>query len=193
MFRKTIGIICAAVALVCLIPLVRNAVRHDMIMLPTDGVTILCTNARRNWSPDPRYRLHVDLVCDQVVVLYEGTRRRVCGGDARVHRPECRFYKLTHMLATPILDKHAEFVIPCFAYEHWSMWGAHFKIVRCSCVAPSALFGGVSLVLLVPAYVRRRVRRSRNGCLRCGYNLTGNVSGVCPECGTPIRSATRTS
>jgi len=20
----------------------------------------------------------------------------------------------------------------------------------------------------------------------CGYNLTGNVSGVCPECGTPV-------
>jgi hypothetical protein len=23
-------------------------------------------------------------------------------------------------------------------------------------------------------------------CRHCGYNLTGNVSGVCPECGTPI-------
>jgi hypothetical protein len=23
-------------------------------------------------------------------------------------------------------------------------------------------------------------------CRRCGYNLTGNVSGVCPECGTPV-------
>ncbi len=23
-------------------------------------------------------------------------------------------------------------------------------------------------------------------CKNCGYNLTGNVSGVCPECGTPI-------
>jgi hypothetical protein len=23
-------------------------------------------------------------------------------------------------------------------------------------------------------------------CLKCGYNLTGNVSGVCPECGTEI-------
>jgi uncharacterized RDD family membrane protein YckC len=25
-------------------------------------------------------------------------------------------------------------------------------------------------------------------CPICGYDLTGNVSGVCPECGTPIRS-----
>lgn len=23
-------------------------------------------------------------------------------------------------------------------------------------------------------------------CVRCRYNLTGNLSGVCPECGTPI-------
>lgn len=23
-------------------------------------------------------------------------------------------------------------------------------------------------------------------CCRCQYNLTGNVSGVCPECGTPV-------
>lgn len=27
-------------------------------------------------------------------------------------------------------------------------------------------------------------------CRKCGYNLTGNVSGVCPECGTPIPKET---
>jgi len=32
-------------------------------------------------------------------------------------------------------------------------------------------------------------RRSRKGlCLNCGYNLTGNESGVCPECGTEIKT-----
>lgn len=32
---------------------------------------------------------------------------------------------------------------------------------------------------------RRFLDRERNGfCTRCGYDLTGNVSGVCPECGT---------
>ena len=25
-------------------------------------------------------------------------------------------------------------------------------------------------------------------CYKCGYDLTGNVSGVCPECGQPIQS-----
>ncbi|MCA9252645.1 MAG: hypothetical protein KDA54_16075 [Phycisphaerales bacterium] len=31
----------------------------------------------------------------------------------------------------------------------------------------------------------KRQRETRGGCLNCGYNLTGNTSGVCPECGTP--------
>jgi uncharacterized RDD family membrane protein YckC len=27
-------------------------------------------------------------------------------------------------------------------------------------------------------------------CTGCGYNLTGNVSGICPECGTPVPRGT---
>ncbi len=30
---------------------------------------------------------------------------------------------------------------------------------------------------------RRHRRRRRGRCVRCGYDLTGNLSGVCPECG----------
>jgi hypothetical protein len=38
------------------------------------------------------------------------------------------------------------------------------------------------------AAATRRWRRVRRGlCPSCGYNLTGNVSGVCPECGTRAR------
>jgi hypothetical protein len=34
--------------------------------------------------------------------------------------------------------------------------------------------------------MRLRVRRGL--CQRCAYDLTGNTSGVCPECGMPIRN-----
>ena len=34
--------------------------------------------------------------------------------------------------------------------------------------------------------LRRFRRRKRNRCLKCGYDLTGNASGICPECGTAI-------
>ena len=32
--------------------------------------------------------------------------------------------------------------------------------------------------------LRRWRRKKRGQCLKCGYDLTGNESGVCPECGT---------
>ncbi len=39
--------------------------------------------------------------------------------------------------------------------------------------------------------IRRRLRAqlAKKGipvCIPCGYNLTGNESGVCPECATPV-------
>lgn len=27
----------------------------------------------------------------------------------------------------------------------------------------------------------------REGFCKCGYDLTGNISGVCPECGAPVK------
>jgi hypothetical protein len=35
-------------------------------------------------------------------------------------------------------------------------------------------------------FVRRRGRTIKGGCPACGYSLTANTSGVCPECGTPV-------
>lgn len=40
-------------------------------------------------------------------------------------------------------------------------------------------------IVFVRGPVRRRRRRAGGRCVACGYNLTGNVSGICPECGTP--------
>jgi hypothetical protein len=41
------------------------------------------------------------------------------------------------------------------------------------------------LVLCGPGVLRWWRRRRRGRCVQCGYNLTGNISGRCPECGTP--------
>ena len=49
---------------------------------------------------------------------------------------------------------------------------------------PIALFAAYPLFALIRG-PWRRWRRPREGyCTHCGYNLTGNVSGTCPECGT---------
>jgi hypothetical protein len=46
-------------------------------------------------------------------------------------------------------------------------------------------------LLVLPAawlvhFHRRSVRHAGGRCAACGYDLRGNISGVCPECGTPI-------
>ncbi|MBN2559788.1 MAG: hypothetical protein JXQ75_02495 [Phycisphaerae bacterium] len=56
--------------------------------------------------------------------------------------------------------------------------------------------GGLALPLWLPFAIvaiptafmfwRDRRRHPAHHCRSCGYNLTGNVSGVCAECGTPI-------
>jgi membrane protein implicated in regulation of membrane protease activity len=36
---------------------------------------------------------------------------------------------------------------------------------------------------------RRRRRKELGLCASCGYSLTGNTSGVCPECGAAVGAA----
>ena len=43
--------------------------------------------------------------------------------------------------------------------------------------------------LWLAALCRRQARLAAGGCIACGYNLTGNTSGVCPECGMPVAQA----
>ncbi len=51
------------------------------------------------------------------------------------------------------------------------------------------LFGLVVLGPLLALHIRAAMRGAASlhaHCPQCGYNLTGNVSGTCPECGRPV-------
>jgi hypothetical protein len=63
---------------------------------------------------------------------------------------------------------------PLWSYREWAipLW-------------PIAL---ASAILPMRAYLRRRRAKRVGFCPRCSYNLTGNTSGVCSECGTIIES-----
>ena len=62
---------------------------------------------------------------------------------------------------------------------------------------PLAKLSGFACILAVPVVVfvirlarrpSRSQRRAAMGlCVACGYSLKGNTSGVCPECGAPVR------
>ena len=64
-------------------------------------------------------------------------------------------------------------------------WVSNTHCVTVPLWIPAALL----LALSSPVYVKlargRRARLSK-GCDNCRYDLTGNVSGRCPECGKPV-------
>lgn len=61
----------------------------------------------------------------------------------------------------------------CWIAASFCAWNAPF------------LFGSV-LVLWGHRQSVRGSRRIRGQCLNCGYDLRGNTSGICPECGTAV-------
>jgi len=75
--------------------------------------------------------------------------------------------------------------------SNWTLdrvWGAS-EVRPLAFVIDSSFWAGLSYcVIVVPQRMRARTReferRRRGLCVRCGYNLEGNTSGDCPECGT---------
>jgi len=82
-------------------------------------------------------------------------------------------------------------------------FGYSARVIRLPEVYPMLYLGGGHVwapvwvvVLLLAAYptiafirgpLRLRRRRKLGLCLQCGYNLTGNTSGVCPECAMKVK------
>jgi hypothetical protein len=52
-----------------------------------------------------------------------------------------------------------------------------------------SLIAGVSLFIRWRRRVAAKSRSDRGLCPVCSYDLTGNTSGICPECGTPVPKA----
>jgi hypothetical protein len=72
------------------------------------------------------------------------------------------------------------------------MWPVADEQIAISRVLLAIAAGAAILLLLGWNRARRKRRRDRliaaNVCVKCGYNLIANTSGVCPECGTPVPS-----
>jgi hypothetical protein len=53
----------------------------------------------------------------------------------------------------------------------------------------AGLYQGLILLIGVVIAVQPRERPARFPCRRCHYDLTGNESGICPECGAHVEVA----
>ena len=58
--------------------------------------------------------------------------------------------------------------------------------ITCPLLIPLLLFASYPTIAFIRGPLRRYRRRRKGLCLRCGYDLTGNVTGICSECGHSI-------
>lgn len=77
--------------------------------------------------------------------------------------------------------------------HYYSWWGTALPPAFAGALKYSFPVWCLLLVLPIVWWIDRLLRRQWTRlracaglCQSCGYNLTGNVSGTCPECGTPI-------
>ena len=138
------------------------------------------------WSPAVDERNHF---------LIHVTLGRICVSWRREHYPPLKanprrhwsiggltydLYDIHHLTmgltGEPIWDKG------WFASDHW---------VTAPLWLPVLALLSYPLLAIV-SYMRRRRRPRAGACRSCGYDLTGNVSGVCPECGSAVNEERRT-
>ena len=102
------------------------------------------------------------------------------------YRPWLVRYPPEHSFAGVVVGSRWDFETPLtggeFYVEH------PYVLMRKRFLFPFALV--VVACLIRPFYLRHSLRQQqrelRGDCLACGYDLTGNTSGVCPECGTAV-------
>jgi hypothetical protein len=131
--------------------------------------------------------------------------KTICDGDAGPNHPyDRKFWRLVP--ARPAVDYDDQYCADCVRYlasdidstKHFlaattarpdsdlvrQQWAAGTFALVIEYRLLAALFAVVPGVWLL-SYRSRHNKRSRGYC-SCGYNLTGNVSGTCPECGNTI-------
>jgi hypothetical protein len=96
---------------------------------------------------------------------------------------------IAYLMATLVLAaSHAAGVVHAalIGTFHWSTMT---DVIGTEVIRPLVIWDGI--FVLPPLLILARLifggwpTRAPGLCASCGYNLTGNASGVCPECGTP--------
>jgi hypothetical protein len=116
------------------------------------------------------------------IVPLPGAKHVIDAGDSlSIWTPSVGFAERGLIFIYSDLPQAGEQEWPPFAYR--VNHGGPYAILSLAYWPPLVLIGVPSVFTL---WIRRRRRRERqkNGwCLHCGYNLTGNTGGMCPECG----------
>jgi hypothetical protein len=121
-----------------------------------------------------------------VLSLHSG-RCLPCNGCLRWYE-EYTDYGNTSYLLAGIYDYHYIWKLPTIL-KRWLLPNTHTQwSLRIIDLPIWPLFAPIVAWTIV-LWCRSQPRGAGPRCSSCGYNLTANVSGICPECGKPIPQA----
>jgi hypothetical protein len=156
-------------------------------VLPDNGTWTLDADSKRArllWSG----KSHDVSICFRGQAVCVFTRAKVCPECGAPpwgeHDPGC-FYQ-SDLTVSDYWPYYEGRTIAGSGWYHWSEWSNYCPLARTALVLSLWL---LLLIPLIPALViglalcRPYGRRRVGLCPQCGYDLTGNVSGRCPECG----------
>lgn len=115
------------------------------------------------------------VLCACVVVMLTIKSRRARGNERRRH---AKINLLWNMAFTVFVCAQAIF---SFRQIGHGTLGLMIMLPLLTLALVMGVFGLRSM--RTEAYSRKLYEHDPGFCGRCGYDLTGNVSGVCPECG----------
>ena len=114
------------------------------------------------------------------IILYEG----------RVQPPDAIRWWLTEpgLQAQPSSPLHP--IIPVNRspryFQFWRRFAGNTTCISVPLLGLAILFSSYPTIAFIRGPLRRWRRKKKGLCLKCGYDLTGNVTGVCSECGVKV-------
>lgn len=150
--------------------------RFGLVLAAGSGILCVVSGmwlARRGWFGGPNGNWSASLLFVDPLLIWGAA---LLSGRALRNRVGQSMLLRKSLLATP-----ATWICPAVCVLF--MCGGEFPTDICLL---STLVLVVSCVLTGATLGLGKRRLAVNLCGTCGYNLTGNVSGRCPECGTPI-------
>jgi hypothetical protein len=99
-----------------------------------------------------------------------------------IARPEKRAVRIEMFLAAAIGCAVGRYLDPAWPFQK-DVMSPPERLIGAIAIMTG---GSISAILLAAKIAEWRARPREPRCRGCGYNLTGNLSGVCPECGKPV-------
>ncbi len=84
-------------------------------------------------------------------------------------------------------DGHTRIYFPGIFFDWWRQSTGYRRFyLRIEFFTLACVAAAYPTIAVIHGVLRHRQRRSKGLCLHCGYDLTGNESGKCSECGESI-------